>query len=269
MQIVYANPAYRFMIPNVAQDPVGLPYDKVWPPAGGSGYNQQVRHVFETGIPFQKSGIERIYPDRTRRVFSFQARRIQWDRQSACLLILWDITDLKKTEEALLESQAAVKVAEKETEKSLSLIQAIADHLSEGVVVTDARGDILIANQALLTITGFEIIPPEQFQEYSDRMEWSDAQGRAVPHDERPLARVLRGETIRDEEYRVRNRDTGLTYTARLQRLANLRQQRPYGSGCSNLPRYHQGGSILRARIEKVSGMIPRRSGLRFGKMSQ
>jgi PAS domain S-box-containing protein len=152
MRIVYANPAYRYLIPNIALDPVGQPYDTVWPPDQGNGYHEQVRQVLESGRPFQTGTFERIYPDGDRREITFQARRLDWDDGPACLLILWDVTDVKKTERMLRQR-------EDELRANQELLTNIIDSSPEIIYARDLDGRLILLNDTLARVYG---IPKEK-----------------------------------------------------------------------------------------------------------
>jgi PAS domain S-box-containing protein len=112
MQIVYANPAYRYMTPDITLNPVGQPYALVWPPEGGIGYHDQIRQVLENGRPFKSNHFERIFPDGTSRIFKFHGRRIEWDGQPGCLLTLWDVTEQEEAQAQLSAELAQRRQAE-------------------------------------------------------------------------------------------------------------------------------------------------------------
>jgi PAS domain S-box-containing protein len=112
MHIVYANPAYRYMTPDITLNPVGQSYSAVWPPNKGIGYHDQIRQVLDNGRPFKSNHFERIFPDRTRRIFKFHVRRIEWDGQPACLLTLWDVTEQEEAQAQLSEELAQRRQAE-------------------------------------------------------------------------------------------------------------------------------------------------------------
>jgi PAS domain-containing protein len=98
LRFVYANSAYRFLCPPANGDPIGHTYDDVWAGILPETYTSQVREALETGRPFLIKGFERRFPDGTTRIFTLQIRRLQWGREPAALLILWDTTELTLSE---------------------------------------------------------------------------------------------------------------------------------------------------------------------------
>jgi PAS domain S-box-containing protein len=86
-----------------------------------------------------------------------------------------------------------------------TLVGSMLDSLPEGIILADARGEILFANRVARRMAGGERVgvPPS---------EWSRSYGFFVPFseepfpaDQLPLARAIRGEEVRDVEVFVRN----------------------------------------------------------------
>jgi PAS domain-containing protein len=102
LRFAFVNPAYRYLTPDLMLDPVGRTYDQVWPEVSKYGNRDRFRHVIEVGQPFQVTGIAHQFPDGSSRSFTLQARRIRWEDQAACLMILWDVTDLETIQRQLI-----------------------------------------------------------------------------------------------------------------------------------------------------------------------
>jgi serine phosphatase RsbU (regulator of sigma subunit) len=81
--------------------------------------------------------------------------------------------------------------------------------LAEGVAVVDASGRLLYANAEALRIWGFT--GPEQvpgsWRDFEPGFELLDVEGRPVPVERWPAARVLAGESVDDLQYRFVGRD--------------------------------------------------------------
>ncbi|MFO0582515.1 MAG: PAS domain S-box protein [Anaeromyxobacter sp.] len=114
-----------------------------------------------------------------------------------------DISARKRSEEARLAAERRLRT--------------VLESLSEGVLVADSTGRILSWNRAALDILGFE----EERQwlvglkELARTFELVSASGAVLTVEEWPLARVLRGEVVRDEAWEVRRRDTAWRRTLR------------------------------------------------------
>ncbi|MFT3912859.1 MAG: PAS domain S-box protein [Anaeromyxobacteraceae bacterium] len=114
-----------------------------------------------------------------------------------------DISARKRSEEARLAAERRLRT--------------VLESLSEGVLVADATGRILSWNRAALDILGFE----EERQwlvglkELARTFELVSASGEVRAVEEWPLARVLRGEAVRNEVCEIRRRDLDWRRTLR------------------------------------------------------
>ena len=85
-------------------------------------------------------------------------------------------------------------------------LQTIIENLGEGLMVSNLDGRVLHYNQAALALHGFAT-PEESHRnltEFAAIFELSTMDGVILPLDQRPLARILRGERLRDWELRIR-----------------------------------------------------------------
>jgi PAS domain S-box-containing protein len=100
--------------------------------------------------------------------------------------------------------------ARKQTEAALraheSQLQTIVENLSEGLVVADLDGQVLHFNRAALDLHGFATLDEchRRLPEFADTFELAALDGTVWPLEQWPLARVLRGESLRDLEVRIR-----------------------------------------------------------------
>lgn len=117
-----------------------------------------------------------------------------------------DITDQLRTELALRQSQALMRKALDEAERSRAEQQAILQSMTEGVAVADATGRVLQVNPAARAMHG--IGPDESLggrvQALEGAIELRRTSGEVVPTREWPMMRALRGETFTDYELEVR-----------------------------------------------------------------
>lgn len=107
-------------------------------------------------------------------------------------VIMRDITQRKRAETALRESETR--------------LQATVENLAEGVVVSDTEGNLLQWNRAALDMHGYASLEEcrRRLPEFADTFELATMDGSVLPTQQWPLARVLRGETVRDWEVRIR-----------------------------------------------------------------
>lgn len=108
-----------------------------------------------------------------------------------------DISERKQVETALRDSE--------------SQLQAVVEGLTEGLAVSDLDGQVLHFNRAALDMHGFATLDEcrQHLNEFADTFELSAMDGTVWPVDQWPLARILRGESLRDLGVRVRNIKAG------------------------------------------------------------
>ena len=109
-----------------------------------------------------------------------------------------DITERKRAEAALRESE----------ERLLT----VAENLTEGLIISNLEGRLVHWNRAGLEMHGFASREEclRRLPEFAELFESSTLDGSPVPVDEWPLARAIRGESVRDYPLRVRRTDTGV-----------------------------------------------------------
>jgi PAS domain S-box-containing protein len=105
--------------------------------------------------------------------------------------ILADITARREVEAALRESEER--------------LQTVIENLSEGLVISDLNGRLLHWNRASLEMHGMPPGQPKAFEftELTRNFMLSTMNGSALPVEEWPLPRVLRGEQLRDLELQI------------------------------------------------------------------
>jgi PAS domain S-box-containing protein len=97
-------------------------------------------------------------------------------------------------------------------DETLARDEAIMANLEEGLLIADSTGRIISANPAALRVHGWNSAEEalRQLPEFGEfRVE--TLEGESVPLENWPLARILRGETLRNVELAVARLDTGET----------------------------------------------------------
>jgi PAS domain S-box-containing protein len=99
------------------------------------------------------------------------------------------------------------------SEKKLS---SVLEHMSEGVMLIDAKGDAFYQNPSSLRIHGFEPNGTGFIKNQDLPINWKgwDEQGRPLDVDEWPLSRVIRGERVQDQVLRARRCETNHEFYA-------------------------------------------------------
>ncbi len=101
----------------------------------------------------------------------------------------------KKIEEDLKRANSAL-------ERSLMELEALIEHMNEGVLFTDASGNIRLINQSACRMFHLEGLYPSlrNLREYDYRFRMCDLNGNVMPFQEWPMSRVFRGETLNNTE---------------------------------------------------------------------
>ncbi len=124
---------------------------------------------------------------------------------------LRNILRLRQAEEAAAQAEAERERVLESLAVEQGQMEAVVSSMTEGLVISDLAGNVLTMNPAALALLGYarleEIHIP--LRAFAEALEVSALDGRLLPLEEWPLARVLRGETFSDYEVSVRRRDTG------------------------------------------------------------
>jgi len=94
--------------------------------------------------------------------------------------------------------------ARKELQASRHFIEAILQNVNEGIVACDGAGTVSLANRAAERILGFDAGPPIPLESWRDAFQYYRS-GSTTPiaSTDFPLVRLMRGETVEAEEYRL------------------------------------------------------------------
>ena len=88
-------------------------------------------------------------------------------------------------------------------------LQAVVEHLTEGLIISDLSGRLLLSNRASIKMHGFSDLEEwhQRVDEFADIFELFNEDGSSLDLPSWPLARIIKGEPLRDCEVRVRRRD--------------------------------------------------------------
>jgi len=100
------------------------------------------------------------------------------------------------------ETMRRGRIRERESEAQL---RTVVENLTEGLVAADLGGRVFQWNRTALAMHGFASLAEAQrrLPEFADIFQLSTLDGKVLPLEQWPLARVLRGEDLRDWEVRV------------------------------------------------------------------
>ncbi len=203
-RITYLNPAAERMYGVTAAAVLGCTLDTVyharWRDPGDEGVkNSALRtsgHWHGEKVHVKATGGE-LY------VEASVSKLMNADGEPAgTLMVIRDATDRRRAEDELRESA--------------SRQQVILDGLTEGLTITDIEGRIVLMNQAAMTIFGFanEEDYRRDLPDFAKIFELSYPDGRPMPLDEWPSARVLNGEALNGYEVWAHRIDTGARFCA-------------------------------------------------------
>jgi PAS domain S-box-containing protein len=106
--------------------------------------------------------------------------------------IVRDVTDSKKAEAAVRETQAQIR--------------AVVENLDDGILIFDTERNLLQLNPAARRMIGLDAAAdvPQRVEDLFEHYEVSTLEGAKLTNDQRPLWRITLGEHLHDIEMRVR-----------------------------------------------------------------
>ncbi len=106
----------------------------------------------------------------------------------------------------IAERDAALVAANESLRHSEAQLQSIVENINEGLIVSDLDGNLVQFNRAALALHGMASREEfrRDFRALQDTFELTGLDGAIWPVDKWPLARILRGETVRNLEVRFR-----------------------------------------------------------------
>lgn len=198
-RIVIFNDSAETMFRCSAAEVMGQSLNRFLPADFRARHSQEMRDFAETGVATRPLGATRAITglrcDGEEFPLEASISQIEVAGQKLYTVILRDITDRKQAEQKLKESEQR--------------LQSVIENLTEGLVVADLDGQLLHWNRAALKIHGFKSEEEGLFKlsEFGNIFELSDMDGSVLAVDQWPLPRVIRGETLRNLEIRIRRLD--------------------------------------------------------------
>ncbi|QEG29969.1 Autoinducer 2 sensor kinase/phosphatase LuxQ [Gemmata obscuriglobus] len=128
----------------------------------------------------------------------YAARRVTWSAASGppgAVVVVRDLTDQKRAQQA--------------ADRTTAYLRAALDRLADGVVVSDAAGNLLDLNPAAVRMHGYERVEQARrnLAALRDTFVLAPVGGPPLRFDEWPLSRLLRGEDVGVCELTVRRTD--------------------------------------------------------------
>lgn len=122
-----------------------------------------------------------------------------------------DISERKRAEEDRDQLVAALREVASRAERDRAQLEAIFQAITDGVMVFDTQGEVVLVNEAEAKILGCQSVEEVKrtLAALAESYDVMDDNGRVLPAGEWPIARVLRGESVREWEGRSRHRESG------------------------------------------------------------
>jgi PAS domain S-box-containing protein len=200
LRYTMANAAFHSFAPDGPM--VGRTYREVFPESAAAGAELLVQCVLETGEPWQVESYQAPVPGKPDATWQGQVVRLPLvaGEEPSALVVVWDITERRRTEEA--ERASRTKLA------------AAFASITEAIFIADAGGRLIDFNDEFV-----------RYHRFKDRDECSRtindcpkyleayfADGTPAPIEQWAMPRALRGETASNVEYRLRRKETGETW---------------------------------------------------------
>ncbi|MHC4538974.1 MAG: PAS domain S-box protein [Planctomycetota bacterium] len=138
------------------------------------------------------------YTEQDRRFIEAMAARI------APVLYAWVQRELREKERE--QAEVALRETKNELERNVAQLRTTLDSLTEGLVISDLDGNLFHWNPAAVAMHGFSSIEEcrRKLPEFAETFELSTEADGVLPVERWPLARILRGETLRNLEVHLR-----------------------------------------------------------------
>ncbi|GAA4603414.1 two-component system phosphate regulon sensor histidine kinase PhoR [Actinoplanes octamycinicus] len=123
----------------------------------------------------------------------------------------WSLEELAVLDDAAQACAAfvAVQCAREAADREHRFLDALLQSLRVGVAACDADGQMIFTNEAIRRLTGHPATPQGQ-ADWTRRTALIDGHGRPLHPEQLPLIRALRGETLRDVEFRAETPDQSI-----------------------------------------------------------
>jgi len=159
---------------------------------GAPALARLAEEVLQSGIPRSCSDSDHLRLARGTRSFRFTLTPLPRPDGGRDLLAI----GVEVTEDVQARKTAEAKA--RRTEADLEELQAVVDHMVEGLVICDRKGTLLLLNRSAAVLLGSNGRPcREHFRELASEVELRSLDGRVLPLEEWPFERLTRGESFR------------------------------------------------------------------------
>jgi len=204
-RLTLVNPAFEQLTGYSAEELYSMNWaTDLTPPEWQESERENLAKMHRTGVPVRYEK-EYIRKDRTRIPIELLAHE-GTDANGDLQLYYAFVTDISGRKQA----EVALRLAKEQAERDEAQLRTVYENMSDRLYVCDGKGNVIFANEAIRRsyITNDASVPPH-ISDLQDEIEVFDLNGERLPFEQWPIARVVRGESIRSAEIQVRFRRTG------------------------------------------------------------
>lgn len=161
--------------------------------------------VYRTGVTAELHEIPVTVTNRLRYFnLTYAARRDEAGKINGIMILGVEVTDQ-------VESRRALAEANRQAQASLKKLDAVVHDLSEGMVFTDASGNVEFMNPEALRIHGFSGLADmkRSLSDYPALFALRTSDGNELPFEQWPVKQALAGQKFSDFEVELVRADTG------------------------------------------------------------
>ena len=203
------NPFYGQLVGRLPRQLIGKPLLEALPELAGQGFDDLLRQVIATGVPFIASevAVELVRNDQLETIYvdlTYQPRlEVTEHPVSGIFVIATDVTPQVRARQALEAEQQRLRQSE-------GRLRAVLENLADGLYIGTLEG-ITLVNKAALKQLGFS--KPEELNYHigtlAEEIQTRDWQtGEAIPIEQQAFARALGGEHV-VQDVLIRHRLSG------------------------------------------------------------
>jgi response regulator RpfG family c-di-GMP phosphodiesterase/PAS domain-containing protein/putative methionine-R-sulfoxide reductase with GAF domain len=186
-----ANPAYRALLPDPEQNPIGKKYEEVWTGEDGIRIRRVLEQVMEFGTRGHEERYEHIKTNGIPCFFSMYFYPLNWDGVPGVLIVTWDLTDLEKAQRQVEQSLHTARVRAEELEALGRVAHVLRNTIGQEEMCRLIVDHVL----QLLNVAGASLLVPDHgsgnmIVKYAAGA-WAQTTGKHIPEGKGISAQVM------------------------------------------------------------------------------
>jgi len=202
-KILQANASFSRLVQIPLDELPGLELSAFYPQAEKTRYVELLASCFKRES--QVFELKLITGEGQVRTSEVRAFRVSLDDQ---IVVFCTLTQLSNEE--LHEKIAEQR--EYNFRRNEELLNAIVENADEGIAVSDLNGRFIIYNRSMVELLGVQQTDSETYDWSNIFSIYDPATGLAVPKEELPIVKAMRGEVVRNQLYLIKNPVKGPVY---------------------------------------------------------